>query len=82
MDVILSKKAKRQYDHLPVIEQKKVKKKLQSLEIEPLAGKKLSGELADDRSLRAWPYRIIYSINKDANQVEISAILHRQGVYN
>ena len=81
MQVILSKDAKKQYDHLPQSEQKKVKKKLQSLEIYPLAGKKLSGELAIYRSLRAWPYRIIYIINEDKKRVEVSSIEHRQGAY-
>ncbi len=81
MLVILSKDAKKQYDRLPQTEQKKVKKKLQSLEMSPLAGKKLVGELSLYRSLRAWPYRIIYSINEKEKRVEVSDIEHRQGVY-
>lgn len=81
MQVVLSKRAARQYKLLPKPEQAKIKKKLIALETNPLAGKKLSGELAGDRSLRAWPYRIIYSINEVEQQVEISDILHRQGVY-
>lgn len=81
MEVILSKQAKKQYGHLPVTEQKKVKKKLQLLEADPLAGKKLFGELSASRSLRAWPYRIIYAISKKRNTAEVSDIEHRQGVY-
>lgn len=81
MQVILSKVAKKQYDHLPPPEQKKVKKKLLSLEINPLAGKKLSGELSLYRSLRIWPYRIIYTLNEKEKRVEISDIEHRQGAY-
>lgn len=81
MQVILSRIAKKQYDHLPESEQKKVKKKLFSLEENPLSGKKLSGELAIYRSLRAWPYRIIYIINNKKKRVEISDIEHRQRTY-
>ncbi|MBI3955169.1 type II toxin-antitoxin system RelE/ParE family toxin [Candidatus Gottesmanbacteria bacterium] len=81
MLVILSKDAKKQYDHLSRLEQKKVKKKLLSLEINPLGSKKLSGDLSVFRSLRVWPYRIIYEINKEERRVEISDIEHRQGVY-
>lgn len=81
MQVILASDAKRQYYHLPESEQKKVKKKLFSLETNPLSGKKLSGELAIYRSLRAWPYRIIYIINDKKKRVEISTIEHRQGAY-
>lgn len=81
MQVILASDAKKQYDHLPQSEQRKVKKKLFSLESNPLAGKKLSGELSLYRSLRAWPYRIIYTINGKKKRVEISDIEHRQGAY-
>jgi mRNA-degrading endonuclease RelE of RelBE toxin-antitoxin system len=81
MQVVLSKEAKKQYNHLPAPEQKKVKKRLFSLTTESSAGKKLSGELADQRSLRAWPYRVIYSINEKEKRVEVISILHRQGAY-
>ncbi|MBI3379447.1 type II toxin-antitoxin system RelE/ParE family toxin [Candidatus Gottesmanbacteria bacterium] len=81
MQVILSKDAKKQYDHLPQREQKKIKKKLSSLEVNPLAGKKLSGELSLYRSLRVWPYRIIYTINESQKRIEVSDIEHRQGAY-
>jgi len=81
MQVVISKNAAKQFGRLPQSEQRKIKKKLIQLETEPLAGKKLAGELADYRSLRIWPYRIIYSINKDLSQVEVSEILHRQGAY-
>ena len=81
MQVILSHTAKKQYDHLPPQERKKVKKKLISLETNPLSGKKLSGELARYRSLRAWPYRIIYSVNELDKRVEVGDIEHRQGAY-
>lgn len=81
MDVILSKNAAKQFAHLPKIEQAKIKKKLLLLNEDPLAGKKLAGELENDRSLRAWPYRIIYTINQKGKRVEVSSILHRQGAY-
>lgn len=81
MQVVLSKIAVKQYQRLPPSEQAKIKKKLLVLETDPLAGKKLSGELAEDRSLRAWPHRIIYSINEVEKRVEVSSIIHRQGAY-
>jgi mRNA-degrading endonuclease RelE of RelBE toxin-antitoxin system len=81
MELILSKKAAKQYLHLPKIEQIKIKKKLLLLQSNPLLGKKLEGELEADRSLRAWPYRIIYEVNKSAKRIEISDILHRQVAY-
>lgn len=77
--VIITPKAQKQFQHLPIVEQAKIKKKLSLLKDDPLAGKKLSGELLSLRSLRAWPYRIIYYIEKDI--VFITSILHRQGAY-
>lgn len=81
MQVILSKDAAKQFNHLVIPEQKKVKKKLILLESDPLAGKKLSGDLEGSYALRAWPYRIIYKVSSQKQRVEVSAILHRQSVY-
>lgn len=77
--VIITPKAQKQFQHLPISEQTKIKKKLTSLESDPYTGKKLSGELAEVRSLRVWPYRIIYYLEKDT--IFITSIVHRQGAY-
>lgn len=81
MQVIITPKALKDYNHLPQSEQVKVKKKLRLLDHDPLVGKKLSGALEELRSIRAWPYRIIYYIDNLKEKVFITAILHRQGVY-
>lgn len=81
MEVIVTPKALKQYKHLPKTEAIKIKKKLFGLEQNPWDGKKLSGEYAQLRSLRAWPYRIIYYIDEDKNKVFVVTIAHRQGVY-
>lgn len=81
MLAILSRDAHKQYKLLPKAEQKKVRKKLLLLEMDPTAGKKLTGELIGIRSLRAWPYRIIYEINETEKRIEIHKIAHRQGAY-
>ena len=81
MRVLLSKTAQKQYQKLSPNEGKKIKKKLNSLESDQLTGKKLAGELKLFRSLRAWPYRIIYYINEVEDRVEVVDIEHRQGVY-
>ena len=81
MIVVLSKNARRDYEHLPKSEQVKVKKKLLFLEQTPNVGKKLSGDLEGIRSLRAWPYRIFYEVNNEENRIEVHRIKHRQGVY-
>ncbi len=81
MQVIITPKAQKQYEHLPKVEKIKIKKKLLQIEQNPLSGKKLSTRLLDLRSLRAWPYRILYLIDVKQNKIFIVTIAHRQGVY-
>lgn len=81
MLVILSQDAQKQYRRLSGPERIKVRKKLLLLEENPTAGKKLTGELSGIRSLRAWPYRIIYEINEKEKRVAVHKIAYRQGVY-
>lgn len=79
VQVIITPKAQKQFKHIPISEQSKIKKKLASLKNDLYSGKKLSGELEELRSLRAWPYRIIYYIKN--NTVFVTSIIHRQSAY-
>ncbi len=83
MKVLLTSDAEKQFLKLPKPERMKVEKKLKLLTQTPHAGKKLSREYANQRSLRAWPYRIIYTVASTSEQetVIVVAILHRQGAY-
>ena len=81
MDIIIAKDAQKRYKRLPKSEQLKIKKKLAALSKDPGSGKKHEGKLRGRYVIRAWPYRIIYSISKDESRLEVSDILHRQGAY-
>ena len=81
MNVVLSKNARKDYEHLPKPERTKVRKKLAFLEQNPYAGKKLSGELEGIRTVRAWPYRLFYEVNETEKRIDVHKIKHRQGVY-
>jgi len=81
MQVIITPQAQKQYEKLPKPEQKKVKKKLKALEAEPYVGKKLAGDLKELRSIKAWPYRILYYINEQNQRLYVTLIQHRQGSY-
>lgn len=81
MRVIVTPKAIKQFKHLPKSEQTKIRKKLSALEGNPYGGKKLAGELAELRVIRAWPYRILYYINGNKDTIFVTSILHRQGAY-
>lgn len=77
--VFLTPQALKDFRKLPISEQNKIKKRLHLLETEIYSGKKLAGKLSELYSLRAWPYRILYLIQ--ANEVWVTHIAHRQGVY-
>lgn len=81
MQVILSEDAKKQYKRLPLSEQKKIRKKLLTLEQNTFSSKKLTGEFSGYYSVKVWPYRIIYEVNIILKRVEVHKIAHRQGVY-
>ncbi len=82
MKISLTNNAQRKLEKLPKGSEKKVLKKLLILEINPFSGKKLQGEMTGAYSLRAWPYRIIYTVNTKKDLLEVINIEHRQGVYN
>jgi mRNA-degrading endonuclease RelE of RelBE toxin-antitoxin system len=78
-EVILTKKAVKELRQLPKKIQVRVKRKLLLLEKDPHAQKKLGGELAGMFTIRIWPYRAIFWIEKKI--VWVIKIQHRQGVY-
>ena len=81
MEVIVTPPARKQLESLAVSERKKVQRKILYLEKDIEIGKKLSGELEGQRSVRAWPHRIIYEVYYDRRKIYITSITHRQGVY-
>lgn len=81
MNVFLTREAQEQYKKLIQSDREKIDKKIILLKKEPFIGKKLTGKYKETRSLKAWPYRIVYFINERKNEIWIVSILHRQGVY-
>lgn len=60
--------------------EKRVKAAKSKLEQNPFVGKKLTGKLEGQYSLRLWPYRIVYFITQ-GKDVIITDIGHRKDVY-
>lgn len=81
MRLSLTPNAHKQYLKVPPRERLKIKRKLHALEQDPFLGKLLTGELAHRYSLKAWPYHILYVVNKSRKEIWILSILHRQGAY-
>lgn len=81
MLVTFTPTAQEDIDNLQTKDRKRVMRKLNLLECEPFAGKKLTGEYAGCRVLGAWPYRIIYKVDKAVKEVVIASVTHRQDAY-
>jgi mRNA-degrading endonuclease RelE of RelBE toxin-antitoxin system len=81
MEVVVTAKALKQYNSLSDPDRLKIKKRMKSLEDNPLLGKLLSGSFSEVRSLKAWPYRILYYIDLKNKKIYVITVAHRQGVY-
>jgi len=81
MKVEYSHTADKQLKKLPKNKQIKVLTTIGKLKKDPYAGKKLKGEFEGLRSLKVWPYRIIYRYLPQDKLLFINVIQHRQKVY-
>lgn len=81
MKVKLTKDAEKRLDKLPSQKRNKVTDRLEILGNNPYLGKKLTGKFKGCFSLKVWPYRVIYQIDKIRRVVMIVTVEHRQGVY-
>lgn len=79
--VIVLKKAEKERRMLPPKDQKRVLQAFISLETDPFRGKKLHGDFQGAWAIRVWPYRIIYTIDREIVTVTVLKVGHRQGVY-
>ena len=79
--VIFTQRAKKEYSKLPEKDQRRVADAINVLQIQPFSGKKLDGEHEGKWSIRVWPYRIIYTIDKHTITVTVVAIGQRKDVY-
>lgn len=81
MKVEFSDTASKQFKKLPKQKQQKVLDRIQKLKRDPYAGKKLKGVFEGLRSLKVWPYRIIYRYLPQDKLLFINVIQHRQKAY-
>jgi mRNA interferase RelE/StbE len=74
-------KAQKQLETLPKKDQRRVLDAFDLLRENPTAGKQLEGKYKGLRSLRLWPYRIIYAVDHRIITVTVVKIGHRKDVY-
>jgi len=81
MRVEYSNTARKQLKKLSQSKRIKILRKIEKLKNDPYAGKKLKGEFEGLRSLKIWPYRIIYRYLSQDKLLFINIVQHRQAVY-
>jgi mRNA interferase RelE/StbE len=79
--VITLARPQKQLSKLPPKEQRRIVQALTFLATDPFRGKKLQGDFAGAWAIRVWPYRIIYTIEKEMVTVTVVRIGHRKDVY-
>jgi len=79
--VAIPKRVKKQLKRIDNEYRLKISVALMDLAFNPFLGKKLEGKYKNKWSLRVWPYRIIYKIEKRKLIILILEIAHRQGAY-
>ncbi len=80
--IFLSKEADKAYEKLSSPEKKKIDKVIFRISQDPLrSAKKLRGEFSGLYAIRAWPYRITFTLDKKTRKVLIAYIAHRQSIY-
>lgn len=79
--LVITNRVNKQLSKLPKRIQSKVLTTLTALKQNPLAGVKLSGDLARSYKKRLGDYRIIYDFHSKESIVVVLKIEHRQGVY-
>ncbi len=81
MKVNYSKTSLKQLKKLTKAKQIEILKKIEKLKNDPDAGKKLKVPLKNFRSLKVWPYRIIYQYSENDKTIFINVIQYRQSAY-
>lgn len=79
--VVIAPAAVKVLRNLPTTHARRVLAAIDGLRDDPNAGKALQGQLAGLRSLRVWPYRIIYQLHKRVVTITVVAVGHRRDVY-
>jgi len=81
MEIIIAPEALKRLKRISRSDRKKIEQKIKVLQLDPFAGKQLQGEWSGKRSLRAWPLRIIYSLDIESQTIYIRHIDYRGSVY-
>lgn len=79
--IIIRRNAQKQAKKIPKKDQKRLNAAIVSLQTDPFQGKQLQNDLEGAWTIRVWPYRIVYIIEKRIVTVTVLRIGHRKDVY-
>lgn len=81
MELVYSPTSIKHLKRIGPAEKKKAKIKIEMVVSNPLMGKLLQGEHAGQRSVYAWPLRIIYTFEPQSQIIEVIDVDYRGNVY-
>jgi mRNA interferase RelE/StbE len=79
--IFVTTRAKKELKKLPPKDQQRIHACIRTLGLDPFRGKQLQGDLEGNWSVRVWPYRVVYKIQKQIVTVTVLKIGHRKDVY-
>ncbi|TSC59307.1 MAG: RelE protein [Candidatus Peregrinibacteria bacterium Greene0416_62] len=79
--IIILKHAQKEASTLPQKDQKRISVAITSLATDPFRGKQMHGDYKGVWTIRVWPYRIMYRIEKEMVTVIVLRVGHRKDVY-
>lgn len=77
----LKPNARKELNKLSAKERPRVLLILEDIKADPFGGKQLHGKRKGQYSVRVWPYRFVYTVNRNRLVIIVIGFGHRQGVY-
>lgn len=75
--IFVPSSAKKSLSKIPLPWKERIARVIDMLKVDPFYGEKMTGQLANCRKIRVWPYRIVYQIMKKEGFIKILEIEHR-----
>ncbi len=79
--VVVVQRAQKEAQRFPKRDQRRIAEAITSLQSDPFQGTQLRGDHEEKWSLRVWPYRVVYTIEKGIVTVTVVRIGHKKEVY-
>ncbi len=79
--IIITNSAQKDLRSVPTKDRQRISEAIDTIALDPFAGKKMDGKGQGRYSVRVWPFRIIYSIEKKILLVTVVMIGQRQSIY-